>query len=856
MPSKSRDIVIFCSTLKQIALRNGTRQKLRIAIIIKIKPIIVVVLLFFCPNVLANKIFIDSPNPPPGFESAEINQHLRVSVLFMHQYVGFFYVNIHQGQLKFHAPEHLITKLSGIKKKQTLSLLKQSFPLNIECYANANAASPTSCDLLKTKPIYIIYNPQQETVYLHLAQDLFKKKQTIGAIDFIPDPTSGWSYLNKLGAAGSFSNDNPRLILQKYQSTPNYYNLYSNNILAYGNSSMVGNFSQNNGVDNGQHFQIQNLYAQHIQHDKIYTGGYILNPTSPFFQTQIIAGAGIKTTLETVRNADEMMATPLVIFVPQASQVSIFKNEQLIFSQYLEAGYQRINTNGFPDGGYELIIKVGSSSIINRFFNKGSFLPPAQASQFYVVGGSLTNGMILNSSAYNFLPNVLNIPVLQAGVNTRICDNIALFGDVLLSTRHELFDFGPTVFFGDSYIKTAGLITTKNNYGVYTMLNTQKSRVNVNVIATKIFYDNKRPDYFFLNNLVDNDSASISYRLSKYDLLGIQANYNKSLDQPETYSSGFFYQRNIGQYRGMGFFFNASYNQATHLGNTYALSLSMNFSQGNLAGTESLLWQNQNRDVRSNNQLASPAVAQGSTVYSHQNSQGIGYSFNEIHTISPMVSSLAATYNYTAQQGFAGTYVNYNKINKIEPSIGYGGNLETELAVTQSNVRFNGLNRGDASGIIVQINTTAADNSSKFALIDENNRRIALLSANKKEFISLPGFTDQNYTLINLSKTDYSIKEPTRHVTLYPGNIDYHVWDVEKRIIVLGRLVTKNQHQPLTNVWIHAGENGIFSDDDGNFQLELTQRTSTLIVDDQCQINLPTLNIKRVYLNIGDVQCT
>ncbi|RUQ81539.1 TcfC E-set like domain-containing protein [Legionella septentrionalis] len=79
------------------------------------------------------------------------------------------------------------------------------------------------------------------------------------------------------------------------------------------------------------------------------------------------------------------MATPLVIFVPQASQVDIFKNEQLIFSQYLEAGYQHINTGNFPEGGYELTIKIGPSNIIRRFFSKGSSLPPAYAPQFYVI---------------------------------------------------------------------------------------------------------------------------------------------------------------------------------------------------------------------------------------------------------------------------------------------------------------------------------------------------------------------------------------------------------------------------------------------------------------------------------------
>lgn len=147
------------------------------------------------------------------------------------------------------------------------------------------------------------------------------------------------------------------------------------------------------------------------------------------------------------------------------------------------------------------------------------------------------------------------------------------------------------------------------------------------------------------------------------------------------------------------------------------------------------------------------------------------------------------------------------------------------------------------------------NNTSRFALLDQNNRKIAVLHANQKIFVSLPAFTDQNYTLINLSKSDYIIKKPTRDVTLYPGNVDYYAWQVEKRMIVIGRLLTKD-HKPLANTWIHAGDDGIFSDSEGNFQLELAEDTKTLSAGDFCQVSLPDLNVNKVYLSIGDVTCS
>lgn len=829
---------------------------------LKLKLIIFIYCLSLCPLFAAKTIFVDSSRPPPGFALTQMSQHLRVSVLSMNKMIGFFYIELTDGQLKFNSPEQLLLQLTEIKdKKIVLEQLKQSFPLNIDCINEGFAALPSRCEELPNKPIYLIYNPQKETVSLFITSAYFKKPKLDDELLYIPDSTEGWSYINKFGAAGSFSN--AISWSQLYSSLPNYYNLYSNNVLSYGNNSLVGNLSQNNGLNDGQHFQIQNLYFQNIKQNKVYLGGYLINPVSPFFQTQVIAGVAIKSTLETVKNTDSITATPLVIFVPQASQVSIFKNEQLIFSQFLSAGYHNINTGGFPEGGYELTVKIGEGNIVRRFFSKGLFLPPMQAPQFYIMGGYLTNGLVLNDNNYDFLPKSLGIPVFQAGVNKRISERFALQTDVLLNSEQGLLDFGSTFFIGNSYIKTAALIGTKNNYGIYSMLSTQLNRLNFNIIATKIFYQNKQQNYYFLNNLIDNDSASLSYQLSPNDLLGVQANYNKVLCQAVSYNAGTYYQHSLGNYRGLGFFVNAAYNKAFYVGQTYYVSLSMNFSEGKLAGTEALLLQNQNKDAYKNknryqNQLALPTVLQGNTTYSNQNDMGTGYSVNENHTLSPTVTSIAGIYDYTAPSGFASTYTTYNRIRGEKNSLGYGGNLETELALNQHGVAINGVDRSNTAGILLKVITNSTlDKTVQFALLDENNRRIAVIPANKKIFVSLPGYTDQNYTLVNLSNADFHITDATRHITLYPGNIADYSWEAEKRLIVIGRVIIANKNQPGANAWIYTGKNGIFSDREGYFQLELSPSTTQLQVDSpySCQIHLPKLTINKNYLYLGDVLC-
>ncbi|WP_233581837.1 hypothetical protein [Legionella septentrionalis] len=73
---------------------------------------------------------------------------------------------------------------------------------------------------------------------------------------------------------------------------------------------------------------------------------------------------------------------------------------------------------------------------------------------------------------------------------------------------------------------------------------------------------------------------------------------------------------------------------------------------------------------------------------------------------------------------------------------------------------------------------------------------------------------------------------------------------------MIGRIITKDGEYPLANTWIYEGKNGIFSDDEGNFQLELTQDTKTLMAGESCRINLPALAVDKAYLYLGEIRCS
>lgn len=815
---------------------------------------LLILLLFYISPLVAKKSpFVDLSTPPPGFEQLSLKQRLRVSVLFTNQPIGYYFIEISGNRLKFDEPKAILSRIPNINnEKELLKRLSQSFALNVDCAENNESSRCRNLDL---QPAYLIYDPKKEEVRLFISRVFFKKPLIEDDLEYMQKPDPILSYTNKFGITGTASS---HLTLdQIYNFTAPYYNLYSNNTLARGDTRLNVDLTQNQGLNDGQHFQIINLNLQRIELDKIYSAGFILNKTSPFIQSQMLAGIGMETTLNTVTNQDRVAASPLVLFIREASQVNIFKNDKLIYTDYLRAGYQTIDTRNFPAGGYNLIIKIGDN-VTEQFFTKGLVLPPTQAPQYYLMAGFLTNQLIDRRNYYQYLPRVFKVPVLQGGVNKRIFENVAIFNDLVINSHQAYFDLGSTFFLRGALFRLAGLITTKGTLGVNAFFSTQNEQFNLNLLSSKIAYHKRDYTNFFLDNLTDNHSISLGYSLSEKDLLGIHGGYTKRINEFRyPYGIGAFFQHRILTFDGASLFLNASFNRTMNEGNTFFLNLSLQFGKGRLAGGEALLWQNQGPHFY-NNQIARPAVAQGYTMYSDQDDVGLGYAVNEMHTFSEKIQSLTGLYNYTAEEAFLSTYFNVNRIPHEPGKINWGGSAETEFAWNAAGMNFNGLRRGDSAGIIARVDVKENESqNAKFYLINEHNRKLAVLYPNENTFVPLPGYTDQNLTLINSSNADYKISMPSRHFSLYPGNISYQTWTSEKHLIVIGRLKGKNGRQ-LVNTWIHYNEDGIYTDELGYFQLELpthAKKISSMDEERRCDIKLPHLNASKTYSYLGDVVC-
>ncbi|NMC63580.1 MAG: hypothetical protein GYA55_10495, partial [SAR324 cluster bacterium] len=107
------------------------------------------------------------------------------------------------------------------------------------------------------------------------------------------------------------------------------------------------------------------------------------------------AGTKVENTDQVLVDQDLVRGSPIRIFVPSRSRVEFFQGSRLLDSQILNAGLQEIDTSSFPQGSYDVEVRIHESSgnIIQErhFFAKSGLLAVQARPVITLEGGRLRN---------------------------------------------------------------------------------------------------------------------------------------------------------------------------------------------------------------------------------------------------------------------------------------------------------------------------------------------------------------------------------------------------------------------------------------------------------------------------------
>ncbi len=153
-----------------------------------------------------------------------------------------------------------------------------------------------------------------------------------------------------------------------------------------------------------------------------------------------VLGFRVGTSTKTRVDLRHALSTPLYLFLAERSRVDVYRGSELLSSRYYDAGNQQLDTGQYPDGAYDLTLRIldasGRVTTQTQFFVRSGQLPPRHEPQFYVEMGQVVD------TQRSALPEPQDAAWVRAGASVRIADSAALDHELVYAGRKGLAQVG------------------------------------------------------------------------------------------------------------------------------------------------------------------------------------------------------------------------------------------------------------------------------------------------------------------------------------------------------------------------------------------------------------------------------
>lgn len=841
-------------------------------------------------NSTSSTILTELSGAPIGFRELAKPQRLMVDVYYGGDLIGTYPAIVTASKIRFIDSKLFLKKIPDlVSSKKIATQLDQFNSSNSELICQEYHASK-KCGVLYPKIAGVIYNPERFKGDIYINYHFFKEKK-INDLSVIPNSSVGSSYINLMDFI--FSGDNhqapplaPTLVLRKNQGQ---YNINSQQVLSYGNNRFNAEISYASQLHNNSTLQINEMNFQREQGHYTYAAGALNTLGSQFFPNVTLLGGSFSTTLKTLLEEDEVHDSHLVIFMNSPSQVSVFKDNRIIYSGFLQSGYQKIPTNAFPSGAYQLIVKTvdaqGNTNTRTLYYVKDEALPPARFPQY-----SISAGRLMETQAFftNNQVALTNLSALKIHYARRFGAQWGAGFDVIASSDSRLFfAIEPILVLGNWHLTAGALVSNKMQYGYSGGIGYFYKKWAFNNQYLHISHVNKAEQFQPITQLplaikaaaieIEQEQEqsnrllafpqtqfnnSLSYQFNATNSLEYLSSFNKNYNLPSTYSYGLAYRHSLQHlgFRQADLVLSVSRSQHDE---TIALSVALNFDKPNMHTNLQLGYQRQYklRSIPLTNLSQTGLTTTGKVDWLRYDGAQHGYTLSVHGNNTPDNMNFGGEYNYHNTQSHGIAYINRNTAinyqNQRYSDLQYGGEFHSQLDVTG---KQSTLSAGEASfdkaGVIVEVDTSAKQQD-KFLLQRENHPGVPI-NSNKQYFIHLPPYHTYHLQIVNDSYRPYIIKPSEQVVTLYPGNIQFIRWQAHREQIFVGRLLNK-KNRALKNVTIKRGRQFASETDnlgyfqiDSNSMTKLSVKTGTGI----CYLSLPDFYSKtQAFVFLGDVKC-
>lgn len=750
--------------------------------------------------------------PPTGFEDLINNvSYGYIDIYFINKYIGSFQAEYTNETITFYDAEEIFNLLSQnvtfIDKTKILNILNNPLSSNSKYVCDERR----DCGTYIPNIIGLIFDKRTLSSNFYINYDNVLEEK-IDYEKILPNSTASNSFIQSMDL-NFFSESDSDLD----------FSLSGNSIYGYKEHRI-----RTNWILNQDDFFINQIYYGNDIDGKTTKIGYINSNTFGYTFTPNIRMLGLEysTSINTRKDLQTEFSEPLPIFFNSRAAVKIVVNGELIYSEYLEAGNQIINTQNFPSGSYNLQIEIiednGNTRTLERFYVKSISIPPEDEDLFYINLGFIEDNEFLDNNLDSenqeipLFPEVENELFLKLGMASRINSQSAMYNEIIYEKNNYLYN--PTFYYlGNGYeIKSSLLYGNKNAKGLTFDFNMPFYNNNVSIF-TRYISENQ-------NNFVADEglsiSASYNLNMEKYGSLSLFGTYDKSnFNDLKNKSYTLSYRNNFYNSKegSLNFNFDVSKNNNETFFN---IGFTYNFNKNDKWNYRTTpTWRrrgnmndyNISNNIRYNNQDKKTEISSTLTTNNSKDSKNI------------LLNNIVTDQRY----GTMNLDVNHDYSNSENERTSILGNISTNFATDGSSFTFGGKRRLE-SGIIIDLSKyNLKDNFQLFV----NGIATDEIRSSEKTFIPLSPYSEYSIYLKSLSKDNFiRVRSKRESVTTYPGNIETLEWEIERMQILSGQLFDQYGNI-IKSKTVYSNSNKTFSDEFGFFQLDIVDIDDSIWVE-------------------------
>lgn len=772
--------------------------------------------------------------------------------------IGAFRATLSNGQLTFANPAEIATALDGtIAPDAVIRTLSQPLDLNEQyrCFPGQTVG----CGLLPPGVTGAIVDPQRFSVELFFSADDATIEQRPPLI-LGPSSSIGPTLIQNVGV--SFATND-------FFGGEVEYGGFLDTYASIGQTALIAQTLLSSGSGN----RLNQLRLQRIFSERIAQGGLLENFRTSLLTNYRMVGGEFGTFLSPLLVDDQLSASPLDVVLPRDADVEIRRNGVLLSVRRYNAGPQRLDTAGLPDGSYPVSIIARADGVVVvdevRTFSKAGGLPPPGRTLFtFGAGVFVPEGRFGDPDEDEpFLPELqTDTPIVSLNISRRIASTTGAELN-LVAVGDDAFAEGSvrTILSGlDGLVAVAA--GTDGSYGASITGSTTVNDIRFTVSARTTRTDAPAfggpitLDERYRPFVRSEDAVTAGAQMSiAGGSLGLSGSYSRADGFVDRYSAALRYSRPIEVAGRRGFL--TAYAQNTDQDTRVGFTLNFGFGLGqNTSGSFSGGLEHVQSDIGSSRQGLSPILSASlsrrdrwrdfdvtSLANASTNADNDRVSLSAV-VLSPYGSGDITAQHVRTQTGdFSSVF----------------GNIQSGFVIGGGAYKI-GIARPGEAVVLADLSTAGGadgnDPSSGYR-IRVDSQPTGFVRAGQRTAVGLPAYGSYQIELAPENAPSYELDNRSQTVTLYPGNVVRLQFDASRQYTLFGQLVDAGG-QSLVQATVRVGDDTTQTDQFGYFVLtgEITERLDIRTEDGGSCAPIPVANlidpsIDSPFFRLGKVAC-